>query len=167
MKIPFFWISLGFSLGIVLEKYGKIPPSWSAWVLGCAIVLLCFLAERKIFLPVFFLGLMASGVLWMRLDGHVPANVVQNFAGPERVTLRGVVDTLPEMKTRGKKTTVSLVLKAKSISRQENGRWKFHKVSGLVQVFLLQAPSLPQVGDELRLYGTLSEPRTVLNPGEF
>ena len=36
-----------------------------------------------------------------------------------------------------------------------------------MQVFLIQPPLVPQVGDELRLYGELSAPRTVLNPGEF
>lgn len=167
MKLPFLWVGLGFAAGIVLEKYGKIPVVWPACVLGSGLILLWFLRGRRLFLPLFILCLGCAGFLWARLDAHVPANAVQNYTGSERITLRGVVDTLPEMKTRGKKNTVSLVLKARSISRQEKGRWKFRKVSGLVQVFLLQSPTLPQVGDELRLYGTLSAPRTVLNPGEF
>jgi len=33
------------------------------------------------------------------------------------LTLRGVVDSLPEAKARGKKVTVSLVLKARSITK--------------------------------------------------
>lgn len=167
MRLPFLWVALGFSVGIVLEKYGNIPSVWPAFVLGLGLVLLWFLRGRRLFLPLFILCLGCAGFLWARLDSHVPANAVRHFTGPERITLRGVVDTLPEMKTRGKKTTVSLVLKARSISRQENGRWKFHKVSGYVQVFLLQSPVLTQVGDELRLYGELNSPRKVLNPGEF
>ncbi|MDD5226114.1 MAG: ComEC/Rec2 family competence protein, partial [Candidatus Omnitrophica bacterium] len=131
------------------------------------IFLLWFLRERRCFLALFVFLLGCSGILWARLDAYVPPNAVQNFTSPERVTLRGVVDFLPEMKTRGKKSTVSLVLKARSITRQEGSRRKFHKVSGDVQVFLLQSPVLPQVGDELRLYGELSALRTALNPGEF
>ena len=167
MKLPFLWIAMGFSLGIVTEKYWNIPTLWLVWGLFAGIVLLWFLRGRRYFLALFVLLLGCSGVLWARLDAYVPANAIQNFTGPGRVTLRGIVDALPEAKTHGKKTTVSLVLKARSITRQENGRWKFHKVSGDVQVFLLQSPVLPQVGDELRLYGELSAPRTVLNPGEF
>ncbi len=146
MRVPFLWVALGFSAGVVVEKYGKIPVLWPACVLGPGIILLWFLRGRRLFLPLFILCLGCAGYLWARLDAHVPADAIQNYVGPERITLRGVVDSLPEMKTRGKKNTVSLVLQARSISRQENGRWKFHKVSGCVQVFLLQASALSQVG---------------------
>ncbi len=167
MKIPFFWISLGFSIGIVIEKYSNLPLNWPAWFLGGGIALLCFLTGRKIFLPAFLLGMIAAGVFWARLDEHAPSNAIQNFSGPESVTLRGTVVSLPELKARGKKATASLTLKAHTITRKKGKRWESRKVSGLVQVFLLQSPVLPQVGDELRLYGELSAPRTVLNPGEF
>ena len=167
MKLPFLWVALGFSVGIVLEKFGNIPILWVVCILGVGLLLLWFLRGRRLFLPFFILCLGCAGILWTRLDLHVPSNTVQNFASSERITLRGMVDSLPEMKIRGKKTTVSLVLKARSITRQEDGRRRFHKVSGNVQIFILQSPGLPQVGDELRLYGTLSVPRTVLNPGEF
>jgi len=167
MRLPFLWIALGFSLGIVTEKYWNIPSVWILCGLFSGIVVLWFLRGRRCFLVFFVLLLGSAGVLWARLDAYVPANAVQNFTGPERMTLRGIVDALPEAKTRGRKTTVSLTLKARSITRKESGRWKFHKVRGDVQVFLLQSSVFPQVGDELRLYGELSAPRTVLNPGEF
>jgi predicted membrane metal-binding protein len=167
MRLPFLWIALGFSLGIILEKYTNIPQVWPACALGAGIVVLWMLRGRRSFLPLFVLLLGCAGFLWARADAHVPGNAIRRFVGPERITLRGVVDALAEVKTRGKKTTVSLVLKARSITRQEGGRRKFRKVSGAVQVFLLQSPVIPQVGDELRLYGELSAPRTVLNPGEF
>lgn len=167
MKLPFLWISLGFSLGILVEKCCRIPLHWLASILGGGIILLCFLTRKKIFLPVFLLCMASAGIFWARLDAQIPANEVRNFAGAERITLRGVVDSLPEVKTHGKKTTVSLVLKAHSIIHREGKHWKSQKVSGKVQVFLIQSSVLPQTGDELRLYGELSEPRTVLNPGEF
>ena len=167
MKLPFLWIALGFSLGIAMEKYWNISVLCLLYGLFSGIVFLWFLRGGRLFLPLFVLLLGCAGMLWARFDAHVPANAIQRFAGTERITLRGVVDALPEVKTRGKKTTVSLVLKARSITKQEGGRRKFRKVSGNVQVFLLQSPVLPQVGDELRLYGELSAPRLVLNPGEF
>ena len=167
MRLPFLGIAIGFLLGIVTEKYWNIPIFGLECGLVAGIVLLWFLREKRCFWVLFVLLVGCSGVLWVRLDAYVPANAVQNFTGTERVSLRGVVNSLPEIKTRGKKSTVSLVLKARSITRREGNRWKFRKVSGDVQVFLLQSPVLPQVGDELRLYGELRAPRTVLNPGEF
>jgi len=174
MRLPFLWVALGFSVGIALEKYGVVPAAWMAYALGAGVLLLWFLRGCRFFLPLFILLLGCAGFLWARLDVYVPANAVENFISSDRVTLRGTVVSLPEMKTRGRKTTVSLVLKARSIttqeggpSRNQGGRRKFRKVDGEVQTFLLQSPVLPQVGDDLRLYGKLSAPRTVLNPGEF
>ena len=167
MRLPFLWIALGFSLGIVTEKYWNISVLWLVCGLFAGIISLWFLRGQKCFLAFFILFLGCSGILWARLDAYVPVNAVQNFIAPGRLTLRGIVDTLPEVKARGKKTTVSLVLKARSITSQEGRCRKFHKVHGNIQVFLLQSPVIPQVGDELRLYGELSVPRTVLNPGEF
>ncbi len=167
MRLPFFWIAMGFSLGIVAEKHWSIPTLWLAGGLFAGIVPLWFLRGRRCFLVLFVLLLGCAGVLWTRLDAYVPSKAVQNFTGSERVTLRGVVETLPEVKIRGKKTTVSLVLNACSITRREKGRRKFLEITGKVQVFLLQSSVIPQVGDELRLFGELSAPREVLNPGEF
>jgi len=167
MRLPFLWVAMGFSLGIVAEKHWLIPTLWLSNGLFAGIVLLWFLRGRKCFLLLFVLLLGCAGALWARLDAYVPANAVQNFISSGRVTLRGVVETLPEVKIRGKKTTVSLVLKASSITKQDRGHRKFRKITGKVQAFLLQSSIIPQVGDELRLYGELSKPREVLNPGEF
>ncbi|MEI7751010.1 MAG: ComEC/Rec2 family competence protein [Candidatus Omnitrophota bacterium] len=167
MRLPFLWVALGFSLGIVAETYWNIPVLWLTGGLFFGIILLWVFRGRRWFLALLILLLGCTGALWTRLDAYVPPNAIQNFTGPERLTLRGVVDSLPEIKARGKKKTVSLVLSARSITREEAGRRKFHKARGNVQVFLLQSPILPQVGDELRLFGELSAPKTVLNPGEF
>ncbi len=199
MRLPFFWIALGFSLGILAEKYWNIPGAWLVCAMSVGLVLLWFLRKRRLFLPLFVLLLGCSGIFWARLDAHVPANAVQNFTGPERVALKGIVDSLPEVKTRGKKKTVSFVLAARSIMKKEGGppkkqgearpsinssksgrgspvatrsssqggRRKFIKTIENVQVFLIQPPVVPQVGDELRLYGELTSPKVVLNPGEF
>lgn len=167
MKLPFLWIALGFSWGIALEKFAPISSVWFACALAGGTVLLWFLRERRCFLVFFVLLLGCSGVLWARLDACVPPNAVQNFTGPGHLTLRGIVDSLPEVKTRGKKKTVSFVLAARSITKEEGRRRKFLKVRGNVQTSLLQSGALPQVGDSLRLYGELSVPRPVLNPGEF
>jgi competence protein ComEC len=167
MRLPFFWISMGFSLGIVTEKYWNIPFSWLEYGLFAGSVLLWFLRRKRCFLALFVLLMGLSGVLWARLDAYVPANAVQSFAGKERVSLKGVVDSLPEIKTRGKRKTISFVLSVNSITRKENGRRKYFKVKGNVQTCLLQSSVVPQVGDTLRIFGELGIPKKVLNPGEF
>jgi competence protein ComEC len=167
MRRPFLWISTGFSLGIVTEKYWNIPFSWLECGLLAGIVLLWFLRGKRCFLALFVLLMGFSGVLWARLDAYVPVNAVQNFAGIERVSLKGVVDSLPEIKTRGKRKTVSFVLSVNSITKKENGRRKIFKVKGNVQTCLLQSSVVPKVGDTLRIFGELSIPKQVLNPGEF
>ncbi len=167
MRLPFLWVALGFSLGVVAEKHGNVPTAWLVYALSAGVFLLWFLRGRRLFLPFFILFLGCTGFLWARLDAYIPENAIERFVGPERITLRGVVDTLPEMKTRGKKKTVSFVLSAQSITKEVGGRRKFFKVSGDVQTCLLQSRVLPQVGDTLRIFGELSEPRQVLNPGEF
>jgi len=167
MKTPFAWVSLGLLLGIIAEKYSGFFVLWIVGIWGGGMILLWPLRGTRFFLSLFVLLFGCAGFVWARMDAYVPANAISRYVGPERITLRGVVETLPEMKSRGRKTTVSLVLKSRSITRLENDRRKFRKVCGDVQVFLLQSSVLPQVGDELRLYGTLSAARTVLNPGEF
>ena len=158
---------MGFSLGIATEKHCNLPVLWLVCGLFAGIILLWFLRPRRCFLAFFVLVVGCSGILWARLDAYVPANAVQNFTGPGRVTLKGIVSSLPEIKSRGKKKTVSFVLSAQSLTQEEGGRRKFFKVRGDVQTCLLQSFVLPQVGDTLRIFGELSAPKQVLNPGEF
>ena len=167
MKTPFLWIALGFSLGIVTDRLVKIPWVWVSCCLGGGLVVLWFLRGGKGFLPLFVLLMGCAGILSSRLDAFVPAQAIQRFVSTERLTLTGVVSSLPEMKSRGKRSVISLGLEARSIIRSEKGRRRNLRVTGLVQTFLIQPPLIPQVGDELRLFGTLEAPRQILNPGEF
>jgi predicted membrane metal-binding protein len=167
MKNPFVWVSFGLMLGIVAEKYGGFSTGWITGTWGGGMFLLWFLRGRRIFLPLFIFLFACAGFLWARIDARVLDHAVERFAGPGRVVLRGTVDSLPEVRHRGKKVTVSFVLKSRSIVRREGPRRRSFPVSGSVQIFLLQSPEVPQVGDELRLYGELSLPRKILNPGEF
>jgi len=167
MKNPFVWVSLGLLLGIVAEKYGGFSAWWITGIGGGGMILLWILRGSRIFLPLFIFLFACAGFLWARIDARVPDHAVQRFAGTGRIVLRGTVESLPEVKSRGKKITVSFVLKSRSIVRREGPQRRSFRASGSVQVFLLQSPEVPQVGDELRLYGELTLPRKILNPGEF
>ena len=167
MRIPFLGIAAGFALGIIAERLVRVPAVWILGCLGAGLMALLFLRGTKFFLPVFILMMSCAGILCSRLDAAVLVRAVQRFVSTERLVLTGRVSSLPEMKTRGKRVSVSLVLDARSISRPGKGYHGKVPVTGRVQVFLIQPSLFPQVGDDLRLFGSLETPRQVLNPGEF
>ena len=79
---------------------------------------------------------------------------------PERqVILFGKVTTEPEVKTKGRKVTASFVLAASKVGRR--------KADGKVQVFLFQPKVLPEIGDEVRLWGKMQSVPPAMNPGQF
>ncbi|HOW59003.1 MAG TPA: ComEC/Rec2 family competence protein [Candidatus Omnitrophota bacterium] len=167
MKMPFLWVAFGFMLGIIIEKYLNFPVLGILSGHGVGILILCGLRGRKMFLPVFLLCMGCMGMLASRAENYVPSRAIQNHIGPNRVTVTGIVDSLPEVKTRGKKVSVSFVLAARSVTKWEKRHRHKFWVTGSLQTFLLQPPWIPKVGDELRLFGTLQAPRRVSNPGEF
>ena len=65
--------------------------------------------------------------------------------------MTGVVQTTPVVKVRGKKKTVSFILKAEE----------------KIQVFLFNPGDIPAYGDSVRLYGKFEKPKSAKNPGEF
>ena len=167
MRVPFFWPALGFALGIVIAKNYALPVNA---VLGCfgANIVSAWLFRGKIFFLIFFVFAMAClGFLSCRLDFHQRADAVEHHAGAGRVTLTGVVRTLPNVKTRGKRITVSLVLSARALSKWEGGAKREFEVTGNIQVSLIQPSYIPQIGDVLRISGKLEKPRRASNPGEF
>jgi len=167
MRVPFFWPALGFALGIVIAKNYALPVNA---VLGCfgANIVSAWLFRGKNFFLIFFVFAMAClGFLSCRLDFHQRADAVEHHAGAGRVTLTGVVRTLPNVKTRGKRITVSLVLSARALSKWEGGAKREFEVTGNIQVSLIQPSYIPQIGDVLRISGKLEKPRRASNPGEF
>ena len=167
MNLPFFWVVVGLVLGITVEPYVRSPTVWLFACLGTGLILLWFLRGRRIFMLTFVLLMAVIGILCNRWDRHVPLQAIQNYAGSGRVVVTGVVDSLPEVKTHGKKVVASLVLSSRSVMKWEKGRRQKFQTTGDIQVFLLLPPFVPKVGDELRLFGTLQLPRRALNPGEF
>ncbi|HOW88250.1 MAG TPA: ComEC/Rec2 family competence protein [Candidatus Omnitrophota bacterium] len=167
MKLPFFWIGSGFALGIIAERYGPVPAAASLSVLVFGSALLWCLRSSKFFMPLFISCLVCAGSLCAKLDARIPERAVEQFTDPSRASLEGIVHSLPEVRTRGKRVNVGFILKARSILLKKNGTRKLHEVSGYVQVFLLQPSLIPKVGDQIRIFGELSVPKRALNPGEF
>ena len=86
------------------------------------------------------------------------------FVAPEgKLSLEGIVATVPEIKTVGKKETVSFVLSAQNFFR--DGRRQ--NTEGKIQVFLHNPARAVHYGDRLRLRGTLESPKENRNPYAF
>lgn len=172
MEIPFFWPSLGFSLGILLHAWIAVPERW-CWAGFCSALLLLWLSRgRRIFLFFLVIAFACLGNLFSNADQQRPEDAVEKKAGLEDrpVWLEGRMMVHPEIKQNGKKQNVSFVLAARRFSKwdREKKRYENRRVSGKVQVFLIQPSSLlPEAGDWVRIYGRLEIPKPVLNPGGF
>lgn len=130
---------------------------------------LLFAARGKVyFLPAFVLILFLIGTLHQRLSSHAPESFLDRLAGETRkVRLVGVVASEPELKIKGRKQTLSFILKATEVVTWKEGVKEEVPVRGLVQVFIHQPGSSPLPGNQVRLWGDVELPRPVLNPGQF
>lgn len=167
MKLPFLPLAFGFTLGIILAQDSMFSASIISGCFGIGIVVSWLLRGRNLFLPFFILMMACSGFLCCRLDFYKRADAIEHYIGSHRVGLTGVVASLPNVKTRGRRVTVSFVLSSRSAVKWDKDRKRSRKVTGNVQAVFIQPPFIPQVGDMLRISGKLERPRPALNPGEF
>ncbi len=164
MKLPFFWLALGFTLGILLRHLFALPVSCIllGYVLG-----LCLLGcsiGRRFFLTFAVLQFGLLGFLFASQDAKALPCKSLGFADAEKVTLRGRVVSQPEIKETGRKRQVSWVLLSDSFYRRGKG---VQKIEERIQVFIFQPSFIPQFGDRLQVRGKLERPPEPLNPGEF
>ncbi|MBN1687939.1 MAG: ComEC/Rec2 family competence protein [Candidatus Omnitrophica bacterium] len=167
MRVPFFWISLGFVTGVFLCEFVHVSMWWLFLMSLSFIPFLWVLRGKRFFLPIFMISLCLLGFVRGKMFSWASDPPVESFAGLTRVSLEGIVVSPPEVKSQGKKKTVSFVLDSKNIVRKISGRKEFFKVTGRVQVFLFQPEEIPDFADRLRIYGHLDYPYPVTNPGGF
>ncbi len=173
MTLPFFWLSLGTSAGILFARAYPFFEHGVRGAFGFGILCLWFARGRKIFLPFLIFAAAVLGYLYASTQNARPSHAVENFASsPESgeafvrqrwITLKGLVETLPEIKKTGRKVNVSFVLSSKSLRNYG----KENPASGKVQVFMGQPQTIPDVGDLVELRGILKKPLPKLNPGSF
>ncbi|HXV27404.1 MAG TPA: ComEC/Rec2 family competence protein [bacterium] len=164
MKCPAFWMGLGLCLGIIAEHLKLIPAEAAFAGFLFVLPLLWFSRGRRTFLFCLVLSLSFLGFLSAGFDGKRPPNAVEQWTG-RKVNLEGIVQTEPEIKTHGKKRTLSFVLSSRNLMMKGGG--EFFETQGNVQVFLFQPENIPKAGDRVRLWGSLEKARPVLNPGGF
>lgn len=169
MKLPFLWLSAGLVAGILLEILFKPAPA--IWIFSFVMLLPLLWAGRghRIFYLLLLAVMIPAGALRSQLDSTRPPHAIENFANSSYwVRLKGEVDAMPEIKLKGKKKTVSLVLNAQEISfRSKNNFGRWQKTTGKLQVFLFQPSWMPETGEKILLWGKLEKPRLPLNPGQF
>lgn len=168
MKLPGLSVALAFSVGIVSGLYIHLPIFW-------LVALFCFLFPfewfsrgRKIFWVFFLLHLLIAGMLSIQLSQNNARSSAQSFAHNQIVSLKGRIISEPEVKMKGKRKILSFVLSAQELTELLEGRKRFiRKVTGNVQVFIFHFSQIPDVDDQVSLFGRLSNPSLILNPGQF
>ncbi|MBI4970819.1 MAG: ComEC/Rec2 family competence protein [Candidatus Omnitrophica bacterium] len=165
LERPFLFISLTYAAGIVLGTLTRyeIAWPWFALIALASFAILIFIWNPKIFLPIAFLLILSVGACSYQISQMVPAQDVSNPEFHGRGSLQGRVISEVNQKSKGKKEILSFTLRAES--------WFSAKrkvtLSGNVRVTLLNAKIVPSYGDELRIKGELSFPKSAVNPGEF
>jgi len=167
MKIPFFWMALGFCIGILAHDWFLFSPHWVWAVLLFGFPFLWLSRNQKFFIFLLLTQFALLGYLYSYAAYKRPPNAIEAWSHADRMSLEGIVHTSPEIKTQGKKVTVSFVLSSRNLMHKQNGLRSFHKTQGDVQVFLFNPSRIPEFGDRVRMWGELETPREILNPGEF
>lgn len=148
MRAPAFWLALGFSLGIVAETLVPVPALGAGALFLFLLPLLWANRGKRWFLILLVLALSSLGFLYARFDAERPPHAIEQWSGT-RMSLEGIVRTEPEIKSHGKKRTVSFVLSSRNLVRSfgpvglrmtggRQSRREFFETQGNVQVFLFQ-----------------------------
>lgn len=160
---PLFYLSVAFALGIGMSQVS--PSAFLPLLISAGIILflMIFARTRIWFLPVSFCFFFVLGHLFGVNDRTLELRHIRLAAPEGRISLEGTVLSVPEIKKRGRKETISFVLGAKNFYR--NGA--LYQTRGKVQVFLYNPGTEICYGDFLRLKGILEGPKTVSNPYVF
>lgn len=119
-------------------------------------------------------GFAVSVKAQLRSDQPVDA-----WAPRECASLEGIVKDLPSAKQNGKRSKIGFILDSERFlypwTDCENtsaglplaDSLRIQKVSGAVQVYLVNPSTIPEPGDRVRIFGAFQRPRNPLNPGEM
>lgn len=167
MKYPFFWTAFLMTAGVVVDRFCH-PPL--IYIFTGAVLtgpfLWQFRGSRK-FLLFFGIMLIQLGILFSSLNHQLRPRGVEQWAKGQRVSLQGVVDTVPEVKITGKKQTFSFVLKSESVGFWNDEQYLIQECEGEVMCFLFNPAKEIQQGERIRLFGFLEPPKPADNPGQF
>ncbi|MBI3999399.1 MAG: ComEC/Rec2 family competence protein, partial [Candidatus Omnitrophica bacterium] len=160
---PIFFLSIAFGAGIWLASCFWFPFHLMMFIAGLSLVGLALSVRKRFFAFLSILVFLVFGILFGINDRMVSERHISNvgFDGP--LSLEGMVATAPETLIKGKKKTVSFVLKAHHFFRDGS----YYETEGKVQVFLHNPQTSIHFGDWIRLRGRLESPRKSRNFHSF
>jgi len=169
MKRPILYCVIPFCAGIALSNSFNIPVVYSS-ILCLILILLAAVFVKKNILSHLFLyfALLLFGSAYYQNSLILPVDHIANFATEinSKVSLRGIVVDDPVIKKiSSNRNRTSIILNTKWLKRESVEQ----NISGLAKVDLYtdEVPAVIQAGDELILYGNLSTPEGLKNPGLF
>lgn len=150
---PFLLPAVSFLAGVLL--WYAVPVKAPAYLLFWLLPALWFFRGRKIFPFLFALSWFSLGILFAHADRYPLANSIVQSADGKEVLLSGTVEALPEIKTQGRKVSLSFVLEVSPGNKKGEGR---------VQVFLINPGKIPAAGSRVWVLGKLEKPKN--RPGQ-
>src|ERR1051325_4771777 len=171
-KRPLVGVALLFCAGILLGTFIHFPSTYLGVVIGLFCLLFFALYRTKFHSLIFYpLATLAGFFAYQcAVQIHNPADL-RLLVGdsPEHVALRGVVCDWPETRLqqtpRGEFGRTSMTLEVDSIRR--GVQWQPASGKVLVHSEEFQGGNAVAYGDELELDGSLEQPPTSRNPGQF
>jgi len=97
------------------------------------------------------------------LAGIVPADDISKLAGEGKVAITGRIDSLPEIRMRGRREKIAFVLSVQAVEI----RGRTERRQGKVQVSVFNSGADLQYGNRVRLFGELRVPPAAAGPGQF
>ena len=168
-KRPILYCAISFCAGIYLASLFNIPVVYSSILCLILVLLAAVFVKKNIPSHLFlYFALLLFGSAYYQNSLTLPADHIANFATEidNKIYLRGIVVDDPVLKKiSNNRNRTSFILNAKWLKRESLEQ----NISGLVKVDIYtdEAPMAPQTGDELILYGNLSAPEGLKNPGLF
>ncbi len=167
MRMPFAWIAVSFTLGIVTGFYFSLPHVflWSV-IFSCVFFLFLFRGQSsfRYFLvgSLFFLGVISSTPFEAR-----DLKIFEPEPAWKHVGVEGTVTGFSKVSIHGKRKRVSFPMEVDRVILVRGSEKKKIPLRGRVQVFILQPDFFPELGDRIRVWGTFRRPKAASNPGGF
>lgn len=163
MRRPAIGCACAFSLGMFISRELLVPRP-AAWGLLCAALIpVLFLKRRKYFCAALFAAFLFLGCLREGLTRIIPRDDISNFFPEGKGAITGRVESIPEIRMKGRREKISFVMSVQSVSFGGEQALR----SGKVQVSFFNSRADLEYGDRVRLYGELRIPPAATFPGEF
>jgi competence protein ComEC len=157
MDRPIVWITIAFSLGIIIGKYVS-PPFWLIFLFFLSFFILSMIAyAKKLNLSAFILVLcFLAGMLSFQIKNLPSSDDISNYAGKGYLSVIGYIDDEP--KVREENLLFPLKIEKAIKGKAEN------RAAGTIYVSVQEEEPDLNYGDKIEVRGVLSEFQSFSNP---